>query len=383
MKWPPLIDNIVNEVLELLDPYQNFNRMIKVYHNSLEVQGKTFEIKNKLHIFATGKAASFEADAFLKILDNSPLINHLEQVVSYTKHGHTVNNDRIEQLTGSHPVLTEENINKTRIFLKKLQNIHKDDTVVFLLSGGASALLELPNPDLDFLKLQRIHKSLLSSGKGINEMNRERKRLSQVKNGKLLNFIPTRRIIQFITCDIPNEKLEDVSSGPLLSFSNKESHPYTIKSQSASKLIENLGHISNMIPGKIYDCSLTELMDDLEHHLPQKNSIVISGGEAPIKLPSFHGEGGRNTHFVLAFAHKIYTNEKNRNIHIMSLGTDGGDGPTDAAGAYLNYDLYTKLSAEKYLKDFNSYHYFDKLGTLIKTGPTKTNVMDIRFLWRE
>ncbi|MFK8137337.1 MAG: MOFRL family protein, partial [Bdellovibrionales bacterium] len=100
-------------------------------------------------------------------------------------------------------------------------------------------------------------------------------------------------------------------------------------------------------------------------------------------LPEVHGLGGRSTHFVLSMAKILYKSSKNRNIKIMSFGTDGTDGPTDAAGAFIDYPMFTKLDCDDYLTDANSYEYFKKIDGLIKTGPTQTNVMDIRCIWNE
>lgn len=377
------VNKFVDEVLKLLDPYLNFKSMIKVYHNSLELQGEKLDIKGKLHIVGLGKAASFEVKAMLELLQGTSLEKKVGLTLSYTKHDHTVSEGRIVQLEGSHPVVTENNVSQTREFITYLEKIAREDTLLFLLSGGGSALLELPKEGMSFLDLQRKSKELLHSGKNINEMNRVRRNLSQVKDGGLLHFIKTENIFQLVTCDIPNEKLEDVSSGPLMKANDPQSHPMTLKTQSASLLLEKLSRDENYIRGKIYDCSLDELIIDLKKSLPEKGQIHLSGGEAPIVIPSRSGKGGRNSHFVLAMAHELYQTLENRDIHILSIGTDGGDGPTDAAGAYINYKLYSNLNPAEFLSHFDSYSYFDKLGTLIKTGPTKTNVMDLRCIWRE
>lgn len=377
------VSNFVNEVLDHLDPYKNFKRMIKFYHRSIEIQGEVFEIKGKLHIFSTGKASSYELDAFLNAIKESECSIDLGELVSYTKDEHQINSQEIFEIQGTHPVISERNIKNTQIFIERLEKIKKEDSLVFLLSGGASALLEKPIDGISFDDLQKKHRELLKSGKNINEMNKIRKELSSVKDGKLLDFIKTKNILQLITCDIPNERLEDVSSGPLLSSVAGQFRPLTFKTQSASSLIQSLSKKNNRLVGSVYDCSLEEMQHDLLNNLPNGIDILISGGEAPIELPENAGLGGRNTHFVLSFAEQVYKNPQNRDIHILSIGTDGGDGPTDAAGSYINYEIYNSKDSIKYLEDFNSYGYFKEVGSLVKTGPTKTNVMDIRFIWRE
>ena len=103
-----IVNKFVSEVLELLDPYLNFKSMVKVYHNSIELQGKKTDIQGKLHLVGLGKAASFEVNAMLKLLKDTPLEEKLASCLAYTKFGHTVPQSRIIQLEGSHPVVTEE-----------------------------------------------------------------------------------------------------------------------------------------------------------------------------------------------------------------------------------------------------------------------------------
>ncbi len=253
--------------------------------------------------------------------------------------------------------------------------------------------------------MQDIHKDLLSSGLNINEMNMIRKAISKVKNGGLLDYISTDNIIQFVTCDIPNERLADVSSGPLLytdldyqkvseylkkyevnvsKKSRAESEFPTYKLNSASILLGKLKKELELDYNPIvYDDLLENVLEDISKNLNDK--IHISGGEATLKLPSKCGVGGRNTHFVLAMANKLYKDTKNQSKVIFSLGTDGADGPTDAAGAYIDYSTFKKsidqgINPVEYMNSFDSYSYFKKIGTLIKTGPTHSNLMDIRII---
>jgi glycerate-2-kinase len=385
MGLPQNIQEIVNEVIELLDPHQNLQEMIEIKNEKLIVNDQEFNIENKkIHIFATGKAASFEARALKQILSDSDFSSQIQQCVSYTKMGHTVGDSSIFEIQGNHPVISAKNLEHTQVFLSKLKTIEPEDYLLFLLSGGASALLEKPIEGISFIELKKKHEELLVSGKSINEMNRIRKSLSQVKDGGLLKFISTKNIIQFITCDIPNENLADVSSGPLLGSKTPEILKNTFKIQSASKLLQQFCSLDpKRKMGKVFDCLLETMIDELKLSLPEKDEVLVSGGEATIQVPALSGKGGRNTHFVLAFAKEIYSDVGNRDIHIISLGTDGGDGPTDAAGAYINYQIYCQLEADSYLSNFNSYEYFEKVNSLLITGPTKTNVMDLRILWRE
>lgn len=385
MTTPSFVNEITGEVLKLLDPYESLIRKVQVYHNEVRGEGLSLKVDRKLHVFALGKAASFQLKSFLKVLEETALESKIGMCVSYTKRDHTVLDDRIIELEGDHPLMSESNLDTSNDFINYLERIPEEDALIFLLSGGASALLERPKEGMNFTDLRNAHQDLLHSGLGINEMNKKRKELSSVKGGGLKTHLKTNKILQFITCDIPNEKLEDVGSGPLLS--GDRSDPDTILLQSASVLLNELrGMHPNFSLGKIYDCPIEEMVQDLEREiadLREKKFVHISGGEATVNVTSFDGLGGRNTHFVLSMANKLYKEKKNRHLHIMSLGTDGSDGNAPCAGAYINYELWKSKQDERYLKEFDSYTYFKELGTLIVTGPTKTNIMDLRAIWRE
>lgn len=385
MKIPLFVDKLTGEVLKLLDPYESLSRKIQVYHNEIRGEELSLEVEEKVHLFALGKAASFQLKSFLDLLEDSVLKDKVGMCVSYTKRDHTVGDKRMIELAGNHPLMTESNLEKTDIFISYLEEVPENESIIFLLSGGASALLERPKNNLSFSELREAHKELLRSGLGINEMNKRRKELSQVKGGGLKAFIKSKNIMQIITCDIPNEKLDDVGSGPLLSGEGDD--PPTILLQSANILLDELKkNHPDFIFGKVYDCSIDVMEDDLEKEIQKidlEKFIHLSGGEAPVTVLTSGGVGGRNTHFVLSMAQRLYQDERNRDLHIMSLGTDGSDGNAPCAGAYINYDLWKSKESDDYLKTFNSYSYFSELDTLIVTGPTRTNVMDLRAIWRE
>lgn len=381
MPLPKLVQQITKEAIDFLDPEKCFRDVFEFYHNQVALEGKMLEIKGKLHVFGLGKAASYQVSAFKKVMKENGYLECLGRCVSYTKMGHTVEDDTIFQLQGDHPVVSLQNLENTKKFIKELSLISENDTLFFFLSGGGSALLELPHEGMSFDDFVNKQVELLNSGKTISEMNSERKTMSQVKDGGLLSHIPTQNIFQFITSDIPSPRMQDVSSGPLLGLKGSiRENSFVV--QSASTLLKRLCSHPNRVMGEIYDCSLEVGLKSFP--MPSGEQVLFSGGEMPVTISeTAQGKGGRNTHFVLALAHKIYNEEKNRDLKIMSLATDGGDGPTDAAGAYIDFELYRSLEASSFLNDFNSYEYFEKLGTLIKTGPTRSNVMDLRVLWRE
>lgn len=397
MLVPQKAQIIIEQTLKSLQPDHVFQKMIQFTDDGIQIKNQIFEIKENIYIFAVGKAASYEASALKNLFESNDL--SVKQCLAYTKLNHTVDDPEIYQLEGDHPFLTQRNIDNSKIFLEHLQKVPKNSAVFFLLSGGASALLELPVDELSLEQVQDKYKKLLESGKSISEVNLYRKAMSKTKNGGLLAYIQSKTIIQFITCDIPNENLADVGSGPLIYqtipneiFKNLNIEPKnqsynkpvnSFLTNSASMLLKQFKGSSDIVLGRIYDTSVQGIIDDLMKELPEKGQMHISAGEGSIKLPEKHGKGGRNTHFVLAMAQRLYKDSKNRDLKIMSFGTDGTDGPTDAAGAFIDYEIYQNNNPKEYLKNFDSYNYFKKVNTLIYTGPTKTNIMDIRCVWRE
>ncbi len=379
MPVPLMIENFIEEMMDYLDPNRCYKDLITFQKDHIQVGEFILPVKNNLFIFGIGKSSSFEVKALRDLFKTSILSKHLKKSYSMTKVGHTVS-DEFKQWQGDHPLITKRNIQNSEEFVNQLKDIGPDDSLVFLTSGGSSSLLEIPRKEISFEELQREHQLLLDSGLNINEMNKRRKELSLVKGGGLLDFIQTPHILQFITCDIPNEEIGDVGSGPLIS-DNK--NVMSVKTQSGSLLLERMCVKEDRVNLGIFDGHLNDLLEEIEDYDFQKGLYYISGGEATVTIENSYGLGGRNTHFVLSAAHKLYQDPKNRDLKVFSIGTDGSDGPTDAAGAYIDYNLYQSLECIPFLKNFDSYHYFEKLGSLIKTGPTKTNVMDIRMIWRE
>lgn len=367
----PKVENLIKRTLDVMDAKVAYRRV-------WDKQKQNIEFTGEIHLFALGKAAVDDARAFKSLVTDQ----EFAQVVVYSKEGHGVCDFATTFLEGDHPHMSERNLKNTSQFMDCLEGIGPNDTLVFLLSGGGSALLELPKITLSFEELQKKNRELLSSGLSIEEMNIQRKSLSQVKNGGLLASIATTNIYQFLVCDIPSLRLQDVSSGPLMSGDDESKWPQTFVVNSAQTL---LTAFDSFYVGKIYNCELDEMLSDLEIEIKQldKNQTHVSAGEATVKVPEVVGRGGRNTHFVLALANKLYQDEQFHDIHILSIGTDGNDGDTDAAGAYMNYNIFKDNNISDHLANFSSYDYFEKASTLIKTGPTGSNLMDLRFIWRE
>ena len=369
-----LVQNWVDEVLNYLDPYQTYNSQIHFSKTGLMIDETNFPLKGKVFLFSLGKSASFELDALVKLFKENNI--SFEKAVSFTKKGFSVPEASFLQLEGDHPLVSKENIELTEKFIEHLGEVSSEDTLIFLLSGGASALLEKPKEGIGLKEIYEKQLDLLNSGESIHFVNEKRKEQSLVKGGQLKNFISSTNIIQFISSDVPGQDVLTVGSAPLLNGIND---PPSFVIQSGERLLAKFKGEGRII-GPVYDIELSQLLKEIQ--LPKKGQVCISGGEAPIFLPERYGRGGRNTHFVLAMAYELYKDPKNHDIWLMSLATDGDDGNTKVAGAYINFDTFQKLDPTAYLMEFNSYEYFKKVNTLIKTPPTKSNLMDIRFIGR-
>lgn len=385
MGLPKTAIKLINETIECIDPNQIYSKKFEFNEGGITFKNKHFPISHKLHLFGLGKSAAHEVSSFRNLISQSPLSKKLGKAVSYTKEGDEVIDKELIQFTGTHPIPSQGNLNSTIDFLKLLESVPNEDSLIFFLSGGASALLELPAEGVSLEDLIQKNASFLKSGMGISDINYERIKLSKVKGGGLIGFIKTTNILQLITCDIPNGNIYDVGSGPLLGVRNPindEIEKNTIVTMSGSDLLDKMCSSDDRVSGGVFDCSLDELIKHLKNHLPEKGKTHISTGECPISLPNIVGKGGRNTHFVLSMAQEIYSNPQNRDIHILSFATDGGDGNTGCAGAYINYELYRSDRAMSALETFDSYNYFSEIDSLIFVDQTKSNVMDIRFIWR-
>jgi glycerate-2-kinase len=368
--------------VEGLDPSTILKNLLQIDSNTFFIENRKIEIKNKIHIFAVGKAASYEAKACLDYLESCKLSNNIEQVVALTKYGHTVNDEKITQLEGPHPIISNETLENTEFFIEKLSKVERDDVLLFFLSGGTSSLLEIPKEGVEVDFLISEYKRLVYGDESISIINNHRKKLSKIKNGGLRNYIKCENIIHFITCDVPSSELADVGSGPLINDQMKydDIHLFNGPAQLLKRIKEKFSFLRI---GKIYDDSIDSVLNELKLNLPSKGEGYISGGEAFVKLGESVGLGGRNIHMVLSIAQSLYGEEKNRDIKILSLATDGDDGNSLCAGAYIDYDLYnaSKIDPKKSLGKFDTYNYFKDTNSLIHMDEKFSNVMDIRIIW--
>ncbi|HNR17811.1 MAG TPA: DUF4147 domain-containing protein [Chitinophagaceae bacterium] len=387
---------------------------------------------NNLIVIAAGKAAA----AMSKITEEQ-----VGKLISYaiciTKYNHSVPLAIFNTIEAAHPIPDINSVKAGEIVLEKLRNLKKKDIILLLLSGGASSLLADIPRDITLQEMHHLSELLIKSKAGINEINTVRKHLSCIKGGNLAKTAFPSSIVTLIISDVVGDDPGTIASGPtapdtttfedarnvlikygiwdLVAPSIKQhiqkglsgdieetpkqsSHIFersyikvigsNLISLEAAKLkAEQSGFYTKILTGNLSGDTENEagkFIRCLLEYKGNKPACILMGGETTLQVAG-HGKGGRNQHFVLYAMNqllKMKPNEISNQITVLSAGTDGTDGPTDAAGAVfssseLSSGLVDFEETEKFLLSFDSYNFFLHHGGLIKTGPTQTNVMDI------
>jgi glycerate 2-kinase len=422
--------------LRAVDPFYAIKKRVKLVEDNLCIGNSLYRLKNtkRILVIGAGKASAQMALAIENIL--GPRICKGTVV---TKRGYVAPLKRIKLVEGGHPLPDRKGIEGTKRILKLTSNLDENDLVICLISGGGSALLVSPVPGISLEDKKELTDQLLKCGANIKEINTIRKHISQVKGGRLAQLAHPAYVIALILSDVIGNKIDSIASGPTApdttTFSDclKIMQKYKLKDKIPPSIYE---HLEKGIEGKIKETPkpgdpifkkvrnliigsnflalkaakqkaedlgfntmiLSRLVSgdttraavrhaNLAKGIQEKGDPVsppaclISGGETTVKIRG-EGLGGRNQEFVLAGATKI---RGRRNVVMLSVGTDGTDGPTDAAGAIcdgktIKRALQKGFDAKQYLDNNDSYHFFQKLGDLLKTGPTNTNVMDIHLI---
>ena len=371
------------------------------------------EFPGRVLLVAAGKAAWQMAKAAADCMGD-----RIENGVVVTKYGHVMG--PIANYTcfeAGHPVPDENSFRGTQAALDLVADLTEKDTVLFLLSGGGSALFEKPLIPAE--ELQDITGQLLACGADIVEINTIRKRFSQVKGGRFAQLCWPAKVEAVILSDILGDPLDMIASGPACPDSSTAEDAQRIRnkyglrmSEAAEQLLgvetpKSLDNVHTQINGSVRElCSAAAnvcrelgyepvvLTDQLccqareagsflasilkTHAAGGKALAFIAGGETVVKLTG-HGKGGRNQEIALAAAAGI---SGIPNAAVFSVGSDGTDGPTDAAGGYADGDTCRELleqgiTVDAVLQDNDAYHALQKTDGLIITGPTGTNVNDV------
>lgn len=375
------------------------------------LRGKAFG--GGVYLVAAGKAAWQMAATAARILGD-----RLQAGVCVTKYGHVKGAiPKVRCYEAGHPVPDENSFRGTRAALELVSGLGREDMVIFLLSGGGSALFEKPLTDGG--ELADITAQLLACGADIREMNIIRKRLSAVKGGRFAQICAPAKVYSIVLSDILGDPLDMIASGPAYPDSSTCGQALAIAekyrlrlSARAMELLEvetpkELDNVETVVTGSVRNLCLGAaqacealgyhpliLTDQLcceareagsflasvaKTHQDSRQSLAfLAGGETIVHL-SGTGKGGRNQELALAAAEGI---SGLRDTAVFSIGSDGTDGPTDADGGYCDGGTKARLLSRgidiyQVLQDNNAYMALGEAGGLIKTGPTGTNVNDV------
>ncbi len=374
---------------------------------------KEAPLHGRIRLVAAGKAAWQMAHAAVNCL-----AERIECGVVVTKYGHVMGDlPRITCYEAGHPIPDENSFRATQAALDCVAGQTEGDTVLYLLSGGGSALFE--KPLVEPAVLQDITEQLLASGANIIEINTIRKRLSAVKGGRFAQYCAPAHVVSVILSDILGDPLDMIASGPAAPDPTTAQDALNIVEKYALRISEDvrqlimaetpktLHNVTNYLNGSVrelcaaaarvceklgytpvlltdqLDCQAREagavLASVLKTHACDGKSLAfIAGGETVVKLTG-SGKGGRNQELALAAAPGL---AGLAGAAVFSVGSDGTDGPTDAAGGYVDGDTLAALrakglSVEAVLRENDAYNALKACDGLIFTGPTGTNVNDV------
>ena len=378
--------------------------------SAVKVALKDFKLPlGRLILVSIGKAGWQMANAAYGILGDK-----IDSGVVITKYEHSKGKiGCLEIYEAGHPVPDGNSISATKRGLEITNGLSEDDTVLFLVSGGGSALFEYV--DFPLADLSSLTKQMLASGTSIEEMNTVRKHLSSVKGGRFAEHIFPARVFGIVLSDIISSRLDMIASGPTVADTSTSSEAVAISEKYSLVLTEKqrsllsretpkeIHNATHSISGSVSELCLAaksaaeslgyetrivtdsmdseareagELIGSLAARLvseKEKPLCLIYGGETVVHLRG-NGLGGRNQELALTAATFIRGMD---GVSVFSVGSDGTDGPTDAAGGYVDGETYDKIPCvEAYLDNNDSYNALRLSDGLIFTGPTGTNVND-------
>jgi hydroxypyruvate reductase len=435
------VEKILLAGLAAVDPCTVVESLVKRHGNYLEVGGHRYDLEtyNRVVVVGFGKAVipmsvAMENILAEKLTSGTVIPKHVDINPRFGA------SSKIQVRKGSHPIPDQESILATQSLLEITRGCSKDDLIICLISGGGSALFTWPVSGITLDDMQNLTRLLLKSGAEIGEINTLRKHLDQVKGGGLARWLFPAQVVTLIISDVIGNPLEDIASGPtvadpstfedavqiLQKYNIIHEIPDNIWAYLQKGLVNRslesvktedpvLERVQNLIVASNYRAAQaaavgaqlrgfhTLILTGYLHGEASQaglflasvlNQIVLTG--EPLPRPAcviigaettvtVHGSGlgGRNLETALG---SVCDLAGLNDIALVTLGTDGEDGPTDAAGAVVTGETLEKagrlqINPRVSLANNDSYHFFEKIGGLIKTGPTGTNVNDLVFLF--
>ncbi|KAA0137927.1 DUF4147 domain-containing protein [Gimesia chilikensis] len=426
-----------------VDSQSLVRQAIQVSGQELSICGHNFPLEGheNLVVVGAGKAGSGMAAGVEAALDGSPLLERCRGWVNVpadcVRTLGRINLYPARPASLNEP--TPEGVYGSRQILKMISQLQPDDLCLVLISGGGSALLSAPLPPVTLEDKQAVTRLLMSSGATIQELNCVRKQISQVKGGRLAQAATSGTVIALIISDVVGDPLDIIASGPTVQdqstpadavavlqrlildrdripesvwtiLEGKQTGQGSVTTEPQKTIINEIigsnatalsaaENAARSLGYKVYSLGSTnegvasEVGVDLAElclkiHSGQgpvsRPACILSGGEPVVDLSStpHPGKGGRNQEVVLAALQRLWE-EDLTDVCLLSGGTDGEDGPTDAAGGIIDSRIQKKahelgINVDDYLQTHNAYPCLSQIGGLIKTGATQTNVMDLR-----
>jgi glycerate-2-kinase len=435
------LTEIFNAALAAVDPYHAVLNALRLENNCLLIGAASYALSGyqRIVVVGAGKASARMALAIEHVLGA-----RINKGLIIVKDGHSAALQSIRQIEASHPLPNQAGASGTQEILQLVQQADARTLLICLISGGASALLVAPAAGLTLADKQAVSRLLLNAGASVDELNAVRKHLSAVKGGRLAQAAYPAQMLTLVLSDVIGDRLDVIASGPTSADETRYEDAWAVleKYRLLDKLPASVAlHLQQGIAGNIgetikpgdaclskthnvivgglgvalqaarekslqlempADIITAELQGEARsaaHYLAQTGlarlqqlqagarCILLSGGETTVTVHG-NGLGGRNQELALAFALEI---EGQAGITLLSAGTDGSDGPNDAAGAIVHGDIVMQaarlnIDAAQYLASNDSYHFFQAFDlrsgghSHLITGPTGTNVMDMQIM---
>ena len=427
-------NQIFRHVLDILDPGQLVKEKVSIRDSTLIVEEREYNLNNyeNIYVVGGGKACAPMAKAMEGLLGDK-----IDNGIIVVKYDHGLSLKKIETVEASHPIPDENGERGASDILRLLSGTGEKDLIICLISGGGSALLVQPHKGITLQDIQTASAELLACGATIDEINTVRKHLSSIKGGQLAKAAYPSTLITLMLSDVVGDPMDIIASGPTVPDGSTFEDAYSIIQKysleekisnsvcgflgsgkigeieetpehgnkifdntqnvivgsnkialnAAEKRAKDMGYntivLSSLVEGESRD--VAKFFAAIAKEVSRtgtpvsKPACIIAGGETTVTIRG-KGKGGRNQEFALSAAMEI---EGFEGVVILSAGTDGTDGPTDATGAIVDSNTCKdarkkfNLNAEEFLSRNDSYNFFKKTGEHIVTGPTMTNVMDI------
>jgi glycerate 2-kinase len=429
----------MDKALETANPHNIIRRHVKLDSGTLHVDNVAYPLRryHRIFLIGAGKASGYMGEELERLLGGKVTTG---QVIVPDYLRPWPKSRRVNYYPGTHPIPSEKNVKGATQVMKLVESANHHDLVIALLSGGASALMDYPLPGITVKDERKTTDLLLKSGAKIQEINTVRKHLSRVKGGRLAEVLRDVQLLTLIISDVVGDQLDAIGSGPTAPdpttyldakrvlekydlWSKVPAHvrivvergvrgiiPDTPKQGRIFRLVKNVivgnnresclaaasemkrrGYDAHVLStciagearevGEVFGSIIAGVRDPGSSSHP---SAFILGGETTVTVKR-SGKGGRNQELALGAATTI---DGQNGVVVGSFGTDGVDGPTDAAGALVDGTTVARgrkrgMEPEEFLENNDSYNYFARLGDLVKTGPTGTNVNDIIILVAE